>query len=553
MELEINCDKNNRIWRVFQRLDRLRKNKDRCDVLIKVGSDEIPAHKNVLSANSDYFDTMFEHDTEEKKSGICELKEIDAFCAKKCVDYMYSCEIAAPFEKLGDLLHAATLMQLDEICSGIVELLVTNLSIESVFETRKISKMFNLTNVKEICNQFILDKFEEISKGDDFGFFDKKGVINMIKFKKLKVTEDVKLRAVFNWIKFDYKHRKKFAGDLIALVDLSKLSLGYRRYVIANEDIVRKNADRQFKFSMSVMDSMNITPSSVAESASEKGIVVFNKKSGYLHCYNPENNSWVQMQQMNEDMEDENFSAVAVDDFIYVMMENKAFYRLKYNDEDASWENMADMLVEHGEYPPAVVSNNNIYVIGTSSPYNDTNAVEKYDPSLNIWTRLRNISQPLYRPGLLVFQNKIYCFGGYSSGQLLNIVDQFDAEADVWKIVSHMPDAKSDAAVVTVGESIYILGGLVDDSESTTAVQRFDPISNHWQSLNPMLTSRCSFNAFVIQDFIYAVGGCGYCNSLEKYNIAENKWEMIEKPEKMELEISESVVIQGFHHYSMIN
>nr|XP_039264300.1 kelch-like protein 3 [Styela clava] len=228
MELEINCDKNTRIWRLFQRLDRLRKDEDRCDVLIEIGSDEILAHKNVLSANSDYFDKMFAHDTKEKQSGICEMKEVDAFRVKKCVDHMYSCEIGAPFENLGDLLHVATLLQLDEVYSGIVELLEVNLSSESLFEIKKISKMFNLTNL------------EEISKVADFGFLDKQEIVNMIKSKKLEVSENVKLSAVFNWIRFDSKSRKKFADDLIGLVDLSKLSLGYRRHVIANGDIVRK-------------------------------------------------------------------------------------------------------------------------------------------------------------------------------------------------------------------------------------------------------------------------------------------------------------------------
>ncbi|XP_077972427.1 kelch-like protein 24 [Styela clava] len=548
MELELKCDKNNRIWKVFQRLDRLRKDKDRCDVLFKVGSDEILAHKNVLSANSDYFDKMFAHDTKENQSGICEMKEVDAFCVKKCVDYMYSCEIAAPFEKLGDLLHVATLLQLDEVCSGIVKLLETNLSPESVFETRKVSKMFSLTNLEEICNQFILDKFEEISKVDDFGLLVKKEFVNMIKSEELKVSEDVKLNAVFNWIKFDSRSRKKFADDLIGLVDLSKLSLGYRRHVIANEDIVRKNADRLFKFSMSVMDFMNITPSSVAESTSKEGIVVFDGKSGYLHCYNPENNSWFQMQEMNEEMTDECFSAVSVDDFIYVLMENKAVYRLNYLDEDATWEKMADMLEDHGQYPPAVVLNNNIYVIGSFDVYlyNDIDAVEKYDPDSNIWTRLNNMPQPLDGPGSTVFQNKIYCFGGHSSGQLLNIVNQFDAEADVWKIVGHMSEKMSKVAVVTVDESIYILGGLVEEDcfQFIKAVWRFDPISNHWQSLNPMLVARCWFHAHAIEGFIYAVGGWHKRGSFEKYNIAKNKWELIAIPDGMKFMIQDSVKIK---------
>ncbi|XP_077972378.1 kelch-like protein 25 [Styela clava] len=493
---------------------------------------------------------MFAHDTKEKQSGICEMKEVDAFCVKKCVDYMYSCEIAAPFEKLGDLLHVATLLQLDEVCGGIVELLETNLSPESVFGTRKISKMFNQTNLEEICNQFILDKFEEISKVNDFGFLGKKEVVNMIKSEKLKVLEDVKLNAVFNWIKFDSKSRKMFADNLIGLVDLSKLSLGYRRHVIANEDIVRKNADRQFKFSMSVMDSMNIAPSSVVESTTKEGIAIFDKNSGFLQCYNPENNSWVQMQEMNKDMRKKysGFSSVTVDDSIYVLMHNKAVYGLKYNDEDATWEKMADMLENHGYSPPAVVLNDNIYVIGSSdlSLYNDITAVEKYDPNSNIWTRLNNTSHILKAPGLTVFQNKIYCSSGMSD-MLSGEVYQFDPEADIWKtLYSELYNLYLDVALVTVGGNIYFLGGLHDfidglpDCESNNTFQRFDPISTHWHDLSPMLNDRHSFHAHAIQGFIYAVGGCCSRDDLERYNIAKDEWEVIKIPDGMKFIIQDS-------------
>nr|XP_039264296.1 kelch-like protein 1 [Styela clava] len=350
----------------FPATRQIEKDKDRCDVLFKVGSDE---------------------------SWLIRI-----------------CEIAAPFEKLGDLLHVATLLQLDEVCSGIVELLETNLSPESI----KIQLIIMRRKSLSLCH--VIGTAQNNESDSDKSKFHSTAQVDIFSCRKRKV--EISLRFV-----------------------------NCQTFFLTTLDVSRK----QVRTALS-----------------------------------------------------------------------KEFIGSVEND-------MRGITVPHNRFDP-------------KKGKSDITAVERYDPNSNIWTS--NISQPIEAPGLAVFQNKIYCFGGYYFGQFLNIVNQLDAEADVWKTVGHMHVAKSYTAVVTVGESIYILGRLVEGLESIKAVWRFDPISNNWQSLSPMLTSRYSFNAFAIQGYIYAVGGWDSSDSLEKYNIAEDKWELIETPERMELDVMNSVKIK---------
>ncbi|XP_077976155.1 kelch-like protein 7 [Styela clava] len=543
MEHKIKIDKNNRMSVVFQELNKMREDPVRCDFKILVGSEKILAHRNILSANSKYFEAMFTHNTEEKKSGEVTLKEVDQVCVKNCVDYMYSCEISSPYEKLGDLLHVATMMQLHEVCHGIIELLEENLDPESYFVTKKLSSMYNLKSLEERCEEFVLENFEEISKLEDFNDLGQIEVAKMIESKKLKASEDVKLHSALCWIKFNSDDRSKYANDLIGLVELSKVSLGYRRHLIESEPIIQENKDLLVRLSISVMDSVNIKPIKLRkQTTNTEAIVVFDEIFGHLQCFNPSDKSWTQMQEMNQEMKKGRFSAVTAGDFIYVLMKDKSVYRIKYSDKNANWERMADMLESHESSPPADVYKNWIYVIGGHNTC-ETATVEKYDLDLNVWAKCHDKLQPTKSSEVIAFKNKIYSFGGCSSDGYLDAVDQLDPETGNWTTVGHMTSARGYVSSVNAGEEIYVLGGYTGKDLNT--VDLYNPQQNEWKSLKEMLLPRGWFRTFAIQSEIYAVGGWPTStNSLERYKIDEDKWEMIEIPEGVKLGIKESVKIQ---------
>nr|XP_039264567.1 uncharacterized protein LOC120340389 [Styela clava] len=545
MEHKINVDKNNRMSVVFQELNKMREDPERCDFRILVGSEKILAHRNILSANSKYFEAMFTHNTKEKQSGEVTLKEVDQVCVKKCVDYMYSFEISSSYEKLGDLLHVATMMQLHEVCDGIIELLEENLDSESYCVTKKLSSMFSLKSLEEKCDEFVLENFEEISKLDDFNGLGQMEVAKMIESMKLKASEEVKLTALLSWIKFDSDDRSKYANNLIGLVELSKVSLGYRRHLIENEPMIRENNKCLAWFSISVMDSVKIKPTKVVEqTANTEAIVVFDRNSDHLQCFNPTDKSWTQMQEMNQEIKRYFFSAVTAGDFIYVLMKDKKVYKIQYLDKDANWEKMTDMLEDHGRCPPAVVYKNWIYVIGGHA-WRETATVEKYDLDLNVWTKCHDKLQPTKWSEVVSFQDKIYSFGGFSTGQWIDAVDQLDPETGNWTTIGHMNNARGYVSAVELGEEIYVLGGFTDKHQHFHTAEQYTTHEDKWKSLQSMLIPRSWFRTFAIQGDIFAVGGYNSSpGSLEKYNIDESKWEMIKIPKGVKLKIKESVKIQ---------
>ncbi|XP_041353490.1 kelch-like protein 13 [Gigantopelta aegis] len=76
---------------------------------------------------------------------------------------------------------------------------------------------------------------------------------------------------------------------------------------------------------------------------------------------------------------------------------------------------------------------------------------------------------------------------------------------------------------------LYIMGGKDWNTGShIAAMWRFDPVTNQWIQLSPMITARCRFTAEVIGDFIYIIGGetssGRITDSMERYDTTTDTW-----------------------------
>nr|XP_039259539.1 kelch-like protein 12 [Styela clava] len=140
MEYSVDLDHMSHAVTILENLDEMRKNKQMCDFMIKVESEEFPAHKNVLSAGSDYFKAMLSHDTSEAQSGFVEMKHICPVSVKKCIDYIYSGKLLITKENIEQVLNTANMMQLQKICDGIFDFLAKELTPFSFHSTKDIAE-----------------------------------------------------------------------------------------------------------------------------------------------------------------------------------------------------------------------------------------------------------------------------------------------------------------------------------------------------------------------------------------------------------------------------
>lgn len=96
--------------------------------------------------------------------------------------------------------------------------------------------------------------------------------------------------------------------------------------------------------------------------------------------------------------------------------------------------------------------------------------------------------------------------------------------------MAELPNPRSAGSAATLNGSIYIVGGLTDESYLIKPLERFDPREGSWHSLAPMGTPR-SYLGFVAcgNNQLYAVGGRDQIplSNAEVYDIRADRWRPI--------------------------
>lgn len=93
-------------------INKLRKNRKLCDVVLMVENKEFPAHRIVLAACSDYFCAMFTSDMAESQKTEVTLQGLSADIMEVLLDFVYTESVKVSVENVQALLPAACLLQL---------------------------------------------------------------------------------------------------------------------------------------------------------------------------------------------------------------------------------------------------------------------------------------------------------------------------------------------------------------------------------------------------------------------------------------------------------
>ena len=180
-----------------------------------------------------------------------------------------------------------------------------------------------------------------------------------------------------------------------------------------------------------------------------------------------------------------------------------------------TWENKTSMPTER-QRPLANAVNGKIYLIG-GVQYRDLpppqttielGVNEVYDPETDSWTTKTSLPNTSYGPASTTADNKIYVISGFQS----NLTQIYDTKSDTWSQAAAIPTAVGLAgAGATTGEMapqrIYVIGGYPSYDE-VPLNQVYDPQTDTWTSGRQMPTARHRLGIAVVNDTVYAIGGC---------------------------------------------
>ncbi|XP_077975448.1 kelch-like protein 26 [Styela clava] len=538
MAVEFGIQDNEHNSLMIQKLDDMRKEKRLSDFTIKVGNEEFPVHKNVMSAGSDYFDAMLSHDNLESNTGIVDMKEVDVDSVKVCIDYIYTGNASITFEKCEQLLNVANIMQLSRFCEKISEFLEAQLGPESVFIIRQLAVKFNLQGLEYACDQYAVGHLGSIATEVEFYNLDKNYVVFLLTHDLSSYSEDSKLEILLQWIKFNVRSRAKHFVQMVKKLSIGKISTSYGSYLAMNDSFCSSCAEF-IKLLYLADKPLHKTQKVNVPSHSPlicRGILLFDRKSEHMKLYQPINRKLTQLKYCIDFLPKCEYIAVYLKNFVFVLLPNKKVYRVNVWEAESSWTEMKSMMKNHGEYIRATVHNNFIYVCGN-------NTMERYNNNEIEWENVKCSSIGPNGSALVSFRDEIYVIGGNNRGKK---VDKHSPSVGSWSSVKPMNVGRQTPAAVVYDDRIYVAGGYLDyhfDPDISSA-EFFNPDDNTWTNVASMTIPRDEFSLCVVNNNLFAVGNTSEPHSIEKYDSDKNQWEKLTDFIDIEIMSAASVAVR---------
>ncbi|XP_072023098.1 uncharacterized protein [Amphiura filiformis] len=216
----------------YSGIGELRSEKILCDVVIKVGSQEFQAHKNILAASSGYFNTMFTSGFQE--SGAAEVMvEGESNIFKVLLYYIYVGQMK-PWhlieENASDVLNMACYLDLAphalQECKRLIACMFNDKSI-SMQEAFKISMRPEpeLCDITQAANGYIKQNFIDLAEKPAFVDETSHECLDIFldNIKKHKSDKQI-FHAITEWLMYDWGARKQHACDMLKKLHLNEVS-----------------------------------------------------------------------------------------------------------------------------------------------------------------------------------------------------------------------------------------------------------------------------------------------------------------------------------------
>ncbi|MDR9852874.1 kelch repeat-containing protein [Paenibacillus sp. VCA1] len=152
----------------------------------------------------------------------------------------------------------------------------------------------------------------------------------------------------------------------------------------------------------------------------------------------------------------------------------------------------------------------------------------------NQWIIKNDTPNPRVGAAVVSVNDKIYVIGGAVGTTSYADVQEYDPISDTWTTKSSMPTKRGATSAAVVNGKIYVIGGYTGNLQSisggdySAAVEEYDPITDTWTSKKPMKTPRTWVSSASYNGKIYTMGGVNassdMLNVIEEYNPETDTW-----------------------------
>ncbi|XP_033495167.2 kelch-like protein 34 [Epinephelus lanceolatus] len=513
---------------------RLRSQGNMCDVVLEASGVSFPCHRALLASSSEYFWALFGETTAERLAGCISLPALTPEGLDAILDFLYSGWLSVSSLTLPVVLEAARYLQVETAVSICERFMIDGLSIENCCCYANLAEHHVLSDALEAANQTIAMEMGTLlqESRDDLLKLNMQSLMEVLDADEIPGVKEVELiKLALDWLDDNgplpllksnlLLSRLRFG--LVAPSELPNLSHAHKAMATP---LIRGQLTQALEYHrlgsaqpirQSKQSTLRASPNRVllvgggsSPDWPEQKMVMFDPRGRKFsplcssiplrlrnHCVCSVGGFLFVIggEEVKEGEEDGKKS-------VTVVTSNQVW---RYDPRFECWVAVESMLERRAQFTCCVVEDA-IYAIGGRHTQPDANthtsvaSVEFYDMATGAWRRGANMPRPLCGHASAVLDNNIYVSGGNQGGsnhgdnrddhrESSKEVLFWDLKGRAWEKRAPMSIARFSHRLAVAHGHIYALLGMY---EPFCDIERYDPQSDDWTRLRPLLTG--SFN-----------------------------------------------------------
>ena len=499
------------------------------DVIIKAGDTSIPANRMVLSCFFSFFEQIFTSETNHQvNDSVVDIPDVDGKSLELLIQYIYTGQICIDSDNVLNVLAAVDHLEMNEVKRFCFEFLENSITLNNCITILITAKQYQNFELRDKVYKFISENYQSIIQTQAFKFLSYNELFFCVFHLKQKfhIIDAVLCLIIMTWIKYDVEERKKFLVKLEQFVN----NKDYFHKLV--EEALSASSEQEY---LDFHRLLNLSSETVIKETKILSIGGYKTKTKVVEIYNAGEKTNVIYPDLPIPLY--NHCSLKLDSFVYCIggeidyktHSNKVF-RLKYNQSDLKWEEVAPMRERRSKMAASVL-NQKLIVCGGWINGEVLNSSESYDVQLDQWTATSPLKENRQAHTSVSYNGSLLCLGGSSMYKTFSTVEQLNDLKESWRYFSSMQTPRAQFAAVKYDDCVYVIGGIDKQNKVVRSVEKFVFNANKWVFVCNLVVGRYIHSACVLQGKIFVVGGKDSENEpvkeVESYEPTQNKWRVV--------------------------